>query len=439
MSRGSISAAGAPAPENTTKSAPPPSLSQATTLAEIQTSLSALRTHHDTITARLDASLSQHEDLLRQLRRLDLSRARLGASANTTRQISRGMLSSAAQTAARISSAVERLDLEQSRVRATLDVVEQVTELKACVLGVVGSMGAPQDWETAAEYLNRAARVPADVVNSGFAEAVVPTAEVPEAPGVTLEDSAAALCQLFLREFERAVEEGDGARITRFFKMFPLIGRAKEGLEAYGRYVCQGVALRARARLQTARGVVLGQDGARGAGFVYANALTKLFEHIAQVVDGHSGLVERHYGEGTMVSVLQKLHNEADVQGGIVLDTWFDERGVERLLTDVKSYAFSFLVQSFMPAQKGGAGGGKGSQSTANGTSANSGQQEDESVDTKEVDQMLSEIVAMLSSWSLYVVFVSTRALVSPFPCSSSYPPLTHLSHQPTLLLPQAP
>lgn len=425
MSRGSISA-GASAPENTTRSAPPPSLSQATTLAEIQTALSALRNHHDTVTARLDASLSQHEDLLRQLRRLDLSRARLGASANTTRQISRGMLSSAAQTAARISSAVERLDLEQSRVRATLDVVEQVTELKACVLGVVGSMGAPQDWETAAEYLDRAARVPKDVVNSGFAEAVVPTAEVPEAPSVTLEESAAALCQLFLREFEKAVEEGDGARITRFFKMFPLIGRAKEGLEAYGRYVCQGVAFRARARLQTARGVVLGQDGARGAGFVYANALTKLFEHIAQVVDGHSGLVERHYGEGTMVSVLQRLHNEADVQGGIVLDTWFDERGVERLLTDVKSYAFSFLVQSFMPAQKGGAGGGK---PTANGASANPGQQEDESVDSKEVDQMLSEIVAMLSSWSLYVVFVSTRALVSPFPSSPSYPPLTQHSH----------
>lgn len=413
MSRGSVSAGAASASENTSKPRTPGSLSQATTLAEVQDALSALRTQHDTITARLDASLSQHEDLLRQLRRLDLSRARLGSSANTTRQISRGMLSSAAQTASRISSAVERLDLEQARVNATLDVVEQVTELKACVLGVVGSMGAPQDWETAAEYINRASRVPVDVVRSGFAEAVVPTAEVPDPPSVTLDASAAALCQLFSREFEKAVEEGDGARITRFFKMFPLIGRAKEGLEAYGRYVCQGVALRARARLQAAREVVLGQEVGRGAGFVYANALTKLFEHIAQVVDGHSGLVERHYGEGTMVSVLQRLHNEADVQGGIVLDTWYDERGVERLLTDVKSYAFSFLVQSFMPAQKAAAGGGTRPQSTANGMSANAGQQEDESVDTKDVDQVLSEIVAMLSSWSLYVVFVSTRALVS--------------------------
>lgn len=412
MSRGSISARAAAAPEeNAAKQSSLISLSQATTLAEVQEALSALRTEHDTITARLDASLSQHEDLLRQLRRLDLSRARLGASANTTRQISRGMLSSAAQTASRISTAVERLDLEQARVNATLDVVEQVTELKACVLGVVGSMGAPQDWETAAEYLSRASRVPADVVRSGFAEAVVPTAEVPDPPSVTLDESAAALCQLFLREFEKAVEEGDGARITRFFKMFPLISRAKEGLEAYGRYVCQGVALRARARLQEARGVVMSQEAGRGTGFVYANALTKLFEHIAQVVDGHSGLVERHYGEGTMVSVLQRLHNEADVQGGIVLDTWYDERGVERLLTDVKSYAFSFLVQSFMPAQKSASGRDTRPQYTVNGMNAYSG--EDQSVDAKEVDQMLSEIVAMLSSWSLYVVFVSTRALVS--------------------------
>ena len=149
---------------------------------------------------------------------------------------------------------------------------------------------------------------------------------------------------------------------------------------------------------------------------MYANALTKLFEHIAQVVDGHSPLVERHYGEGTMVQVMQRLHSEADVQGGIVLDTWYDERSIERKLTDVKSYAYSFLVQSFMSAQKSAGGGNAKPSQIANGDD------DDENIDTKEIDQVLSEIVAMLSSWSLYVVFISSRTLVS----SESFPPPSH-------------
>ena len=72
----------------------------------------------------------------------------------------------------------------------------------------------------------------------------------------------------------------------------------------------------------------------------YAQALTKLFEHIAQIVDGHEPLVERHYGAGSMTIVIERIQVEADVQGGIILDTWAEERRVIRRLTDVKSYPF---------------------------------------------------------------------------------------------------
>jgi hypothetical protein len=371
----------------------------AASVAQIHAALQQLHLSEAAVTQRLNALVASQKDLSRELGRLDLLRVHLGTQAVNTRAISNGMLSAAAATANRISGAVKRLDLEQSNVKATLDVVEQVAELKACVLGVHGSMGAPQDWETAAGYLSRASKIPPEVVDGSFAEEIVPTAEVPDLPRVTLDAAAESLCGLFLREFEKAAKDGDGAKVTRFFKLFPLIGRTDVGLDAYGRYVCQGVAARARNNFNSA------PPAQRNEPFFYGNTLTKLFEHIAQIVDGHEPLVEQHYGLGMMARVIERLQIEADVQGGIVLDTWHDERSINRKLTEVKSYAYSFLVQSF--AQKP-AGGTPRSSSPATARTS-----EDEGVNMKEVDGLLGESALMLGRWALYSRFISDKCAVS--------------------------
>jgi hypothetical protein len=375
----------------------------ATSVDEIEATLAELGRHEASVTAQLDTLIASQNHLSRELGRLDLLRAHLGTQVVNTRAISNGMLSDAAITAHRISSAVKRLDQEQENVKATLEVVEQVAELKACVLGVHGSMGAPQDWETAAGYIHRASKIPDEVIDGSFAEEIVPTAEVPDTPRVTLENAAESLCGLFLREFEKATKEADGARVTRFFKLFPLIGKSDVGLDAYGRYVCQGVAARARTNLNSSA-------GGRRDGYFYANCLTKLFEHIAQIVEGHQPLVEQHYGAGRMVKVIERLQIEADVQGGIILDTWSEERVVDRKLTDIKSYAFSFLVQSFLPAQKSG---NLRSESPARRDGTPVGRNsEDEGVDMKEVDSLLGESAVMLGRWSLYTRFLASHSHV---------------------------
>ena len=408
-----------------------PSVYTATSVAELRSSLAELAKREATITSRLDTLIASQKDLTRTLSRLDLARAHLSSQAVATRNISNGMLSSASRTAGRISSAVRTLDQEQAAVKSTLEVVEQVAELKACVLGVNGSMGAPQDWETAAQYLQRAHQVPDSVIDSAFAEEIVPTAEVPDPPRQTLNAASESLCGLFLREFEKAAREGDGARVTRFFKLFPLIGRSDVGLDAYGRYVCSGVASRARSSLNNS--ALRNQQGGR-VGLFYAQALTKLFEHIAQIVDGHEPLVERHYGVGSMTKVIERIQVEADVQGGIILDTWAEERRVARRLTDVKSYPFNFLVQSFLPATKASAlGSTPRSGSPAPGAAANRAS-EDDAVDMKEVDALLNESAMMLGRWSLYSRFLGTKTMpateetpVTPGVDQSSKAPLLHM------------
>lgn len=377
-----------------------PGIYNAASVEAIRASLLELSTRESSVTSRLDSLLASQKDLSRQLSRLDLARASLGSSVTATRNISHVTLSSASKTASRISQAVKALDQEQKNVKATLEVVEQVAELKSCVLGVHGSMGAPQDWETAASYLHRASQIPDEVIDGEFAQEIVPTAEVPDRPRETINAAAESLCGLFLREFEKAAREGDGARVTRFFKLFPLIGRSSVGLEAYGRYVCGGISSRARANLNS--------SGQRRDGMFYANALTKLFEHIAQIVDGHEPLVERHYGPGSMVKVIERIQAEADSQGGLLLDTWAEERRVSRKLTDVKSYPFNFLVSSFLPAPGNTKSGNPRSSSPAAGHAS-----EDEGVDMKEVDALLSESAVMLGRWSLYTRFLASKT--APF------------------------
>ncbi|KAH6610492.1 calcium-transporting atpase 1 [Trichoderma cornu-damae] len=383
---------------------PTPDVRSATSEAEIRATLAALHERESAITARLDALLGSQADLSRDLGRLDLLRAGLGAQVIAARSIGNDMLSTAADTAGRLSNRVKQLDLEKSRVEDTLGVVEQVAELKACVNGVVGSMGAPQDWEAAAGYISRASKIPEDIARGAFAANVVPSVEVPDAPWVTLENAKESLCGLFLREFDKAAAEGDGTKVTRFFKLFPLIGRAGVGLDVYGKYVCQGVAGTARATLKDG---MAGQN--RKEGIIYANSLTRLFQHIAQIIEGHGGLVERHYGAGKMVRVIERIQMEADVQGGIILDTWGDERGVDKKLTDVKSYPFSFLVQSFLPQPP--RGGIPRMNSPAAGLGSDARGSEDEGVNMKEVDGLLHEISVMLAQWSFYTRFISAKSV----------------------------
>jgi len=147
----------------------------------------------------------------------------------------------------------------------------------------------------------------------------------------------------------------------------------------------------------------------------YAGALTKLFEHIATIVDGHESVVERHYGVGKMVKVIERLQMEADVQGGIILDSWSDERSVDRRLTDVKSYPFSFLVQSFLSQQRGFGGTPRVNSPAIGGGTNDARNSEDEGVDMKEVDALLGEIAVMLEKWSAYARFLALRCRVSRY------------------------
>jgi hypothetical protein len=58
--------------------------------------------------------------------------------------------------------------------------------------------------------------------------------------------------------------------------------------------------------------------------------LTSLFENIALIVDQHQPIVEKYYGVGKMLPVVQRLLGECDRVVGTLIEGWEEDRGMKR-------------------------------------------------------------------------------------------------------------
>ncbi|KAK3940097.1 COG4 transport protein-domain-containing protein [Diplogelasinospora grovesii] len=119
--------------------------------------------------------------------------------------------------------------------------------------------------------------------------------------------------------------------------------------------------------------------------------------NVWSLVGGHECRLNQHYGTGKMVRVIERLQIEADS----------DERNVDRKLTDIKSYPFSFLVQSLLLPQRGFGGTPRVNSPALGNSNDDTQNSEDEGVNIKEVDGLLSEIAVMLGQWSFYSRFLA--------------------------------
>ena len=371
-------------------------LSLASTEDNLLEALNGLKESERAITSEIqsyvDSKQLSHDH---HVQRLDLIRAELGTALNSSHDL-QSMLSSASLIASRISSKVRNIDIEKERVQNALDYVNNVIELKACVVGVQDAMGT-RDWERAANYIHKANSLPEDLITGDFANAMVPTTEVPDYPRETLDRVSTSLGILFLREFNKAASIKDMETVTRYFKLFPLIGQVKEGLEVYAKFICSII---------TAHSRTLMQSRSDGNNMFYAIAMSRLFENIALIVSQHAPVVERYYGKGRMARVVAKIQDEADSQGGLIMDTFWDERRIGRMISEINAYAFSFLVSSFAQNKIGLM---NRSTSPADNLSSDSRRSEDEGVNLKDVGGLVNEASVMMHRWALYKKFLAVR------------------------------
>lgn len=95
-----------------------------------------------------------------------------------------------------------------------------------------------KEYDTAATLLQKATQIDDTILLGSLAEFTVPTSENPDHPAKTLADAKENLFAIFSQRFDDAVVQRNENDITRYFKLFPLIGCQAEGLDKYSRFVC---------------------------------------------------------------------------------------------------------------------------------------------------------------------------------------------------------
>lgn len=132
--------------------------------------------------------------------------------------------------------------------------MENVQELKHCVSSLQSAI-EQKDYDEAALLLQRASKIPSEILDGSLAEFTVPTSENPDHPAKTLADAKANLFDIFSQRFDDAVAQRNQADITRYFKLFPLINCQTEGLDKYSRFVCNIIKARCTEELKSGLGI----------------------------------------------------------------------------------------------------------------------------------------------------------------------------------------
>lgn len=292
-------------------------------LATSENELIALVSRIDTDLAALDTELDSKCSInVRKLTKLDIHRTTLGTLESQQLAFK---LTEAAQTGENISARVRTLDSERSRIVESHNHVSKVLLLKRNLESVHQAMDS-RKWEAAAELVHSCLTdIPSDVIEGQLARDKVPSGEHPQLPRDALTEICEGLGQLFKREFDKAIKSRDVKELTRYFKLFPLVDKTDLGLATYAQFVCSIITEESRKLLQGAP--------ATPPPTFYGLIASRLFENIANIVVQHGKIVDRHYGPGHMLLVIQAIQREADVQAGIIADTFLDERRVDRMVS----------------------------------------------------------------------------------------------------------
>lgn len=249
------------------------------------------------------------------------------------------------------------------------------------------------DWEVAAKCINVInSNLTKEFINGKFASVVIPSADIPELPEVTIKKWIVQLVSIFKTKFKEAANNKDVKELTKYFQLFPLISQEEEGLNCYSDFICQIIS-------DTSRNLIQSNAGNDQQSGIYASIAIQLFENISMMLSQHGPLIKKYYSttyDNAIPYVVGKVQYEVDSQIGLISDSYYDNRRILKLLQDIKLYDFPILSRK--PTDY---------EDQMNELSISS--KDSELVPLVEVGDYCSELGSILCHWSLYSKFITLK------------------------------
>lgn len=321
---------------------------------------------------------------------VELSRAKLsGAIANST-QLTK-VFSSANDLGHSLTSKIKALDQEIGNVDAALSFVSDMQTLRNNISQIQYAIDN-KNWELAAMCIHTINhKLSPNLVNGQFASAVIPSTDIPELPGPTIDKWIAQLKTELQTLFDDAAKRKSVPEISKYFQLFPLIDQEEVGLNCYSKFICSIITDTSRTLINSAM-----QGDASSKKGIYASITKNLFESVSMMLSQHTPLINKHYGDSypdAVVFVVNKIQRVIDSQIGLITDTFYDVNRIEKLLQDIKLHSFSDLKNRLTEFPEG-------DSNDANDVDL---------VSIVEVGDLIHEFSAILHHWALYCKFIVVK------------------------------
>ncbi|KAI5951904.1 COG4 [Candida jiufengensis] len=297
---------------------------------------------------------------------------------------------------------IKSLDQEIGNVNETLTYVENIQLLKNNINQINYAIDH-QQWDSAAHCIHTInTKIPQSLIQGEYASVVIPSTDIPELPRVCIDNWTKKLVEVFKNQFNEAAKERNVEKLTKFFQLFPLIKQEEVGLNCYSKFICEVINESSKNLTQTVNNISA-SDLKPG---IFATVSMQLFENVSMMLSQHGPLIKRYYSSTypeALTFVVNKIQREIDLQIGIIADTFYDARRLDKIFQDIRLYNFPILTQRTSEMQE------HYSQDHNN---------QDEIVDSKATDDLLpiqtigdliSELSSILQNWSLYCKFITAK------------------------------
>ena len=296
---------------------------------------------------------------------------------------------------------IKSLDEEIGNVNKTLKYVKDVQLLKSNISQIYYAI-EHGNWESAAQciYIINT-KIPKELILGQYASVMIPSTDIPELPQNSIAKWTDQLAEVFKSQFTEAAKARDVERLTKFFQLFPLISQEEIGLTCYANFICEIINESSKNLTSTVNNIHASELKPG----IFSTVTMQLFENVSMMLSQHGPLIKRHYSltyPDALPFVIRKIQKEIDLQIGIIADTFYDARRLDKVFQDVDLYTFPVLskrMSDTMLEHEAGLEKQRPYDETIT----------DEILPIKSIGDLILELSSIIQSWSLYCKFVTIK------------------------------